>query len=183
MIWLNLDDCDGSEYLGPKIGRSMNCHAKDGTIFEVVVVGFDGGLPIVRGKQHGNYFAPDVSQLTHIYSEQSHTDTAPPLPVVPEPVSQPYKLPDEMSFNDAVCFIQINGMANENRETLAMRTWNACRAKILKDGNSPVTPDGWVAAVNRLLDSDGSRGCFDAMQCYDAHKEIEEMLAAAPKQQ
>lgn len=56
-------------------------------------------------------------------------------------------------------------------------------------GNSPVIPDGYVmvpndliAAVNRLLDSDGSRDCYSAMECYDAHKEIESLLAAAPQE-
>ena len=47
-------------------------------------------------------------------------------------------------------------------------------------GNSPVIPDGLIAAVNRLLDSDGSRGCYSAIQCGDAHDEIERLLAAAP---
>jgi len=48
-------------------------------------------------------------------------------------------------------------------------------------GNSPVIPDGLIAAVNRLLDSDGSRGCYSAIQCGDAHDEIERLLAAAPQ--
>lgn len=46
-------------------------------------------------------------------------------------------------------------------------------------GNSPVIPEGLIAAVNRLLDSDGSRGCYSAIQCGDAHDEIERLLAAA----
>lgn len=49
-------------------------------------------------------------------------------------------------------------------------------------GNSPVIPDGLIAAVNRLLDSDGSRGCYSAIQCGDAHKEVERLLAAAPQE-
>ncbi|MCD5639557.1 hypothetical protein LB424_02920 [Klebsiella pneumoniae] len=49
-----------------------------------------------------------------------------------------------------------------------------------KVGYSPAIPDGLIAAVNRLLDSDGSRGCYSAISCYDAHKEIEHLLAAAP---
>lgn len=60
--------------------------------------------------------------------------------------------------------------------------WNHCRAEILQAGNSPVIPDGLIAAVNRLLDSDGSRGCYSAIQCGDAHDEIERMLAAAPQE-
>ncbi|WP_404677258.1 DUF551 domain-containing protein [Raoultella ornithinolytica] len=53
-------------------------------------------------------------------------------------------------------------------------------AAMLQAGNSPVIPDGLIAAVNRLLDSDGSRGCYSAIQCGDAHDEIERLLAAAP---
>ncbi len=69
--------------------------------------------------------------------------------------------------------------------------WNACRAAMLQDepvttanklGNSPVIPDGLITAVNRLLDSDGSRGCYSAIQCGDAHDEIERLLAAAPQE-
>lgn len=58
--------------------------------------------------------------------------------------------------------------------------WNHCRAAMLQAGNSPVIPDGLIAAVNRLLDSDGSRGCYSEIQCGDAHDEIERLLAAAP---
>lgn len=47
------------------------------------------------------------------------------------------------------------------------------------DAQQPVVPDGLIAAVNRLLDSDGSRGCYSAIRCYDAHQEIEKLLAVA----
>ncbi|EAA6047882.1 DUF550 domain-containing protein [Salmonella enterica subsp. enterica serovar Newport] len=74
-----------------------------------------------------------------------------PVPVVPE----------EMNFSTACNFVQINGMAKEDRATLAMRAWNACRAAMLQgveqpqnarqnipenipDGNSPAIPDDWV---------------------------------------
>lgn len=60
--------------------------------------------------------------------------------------------------------------------------WNACRAAMLQVGNSPVIPDGLIGAVNRLLDSDGSRGCYSAIRCGDAHDEIERLLAAAQKE-
>ncbi|MGR7775517.1 hypothetical protein ACU6ZR_12280 [Klebsiella aerogenes] len=65
---------------------------------------------------------------------------------------------------------------------------DTCRAAMLqaepvttanKLSNSPVIPDGLIAAVNHLLDSDGSRGCYSAIQCGDAHDEIERLLAAA----
>lgn len=50
----------------------------------------------------------------------------------------------------------------------------------IQPGNSGQVPAGLVAAVNRLLDSDGSRGCYSATRCYDAREEIERLLAAAP---
>lgn len=40
---------------------------------------------------------------------------------------------------------------------------------------------GLIVAVIRLLDSDGSRGCFDLIECNAARREIERLLAAAPK--
>lgn len=53
---------------------------------------------------------------------------APPAPVVPE----------KMNFSTACNFVQINGMAKEDRATLAMRAWNACRAAMLH-GAEPVS--------------------------------------------
>ncbi|EHW0835162.1 hypothetical protein K0K46_000843 [Salmonella enterica] len=44
---------------------------------------------------------------------------APTAPVVPE----------KMNFSTACNFVQINGMAKEDRATLAMRTWNAAIEK------------------------------------------------------
>lgn len=41
-------------------------------------------------------------------------------------------------------------------------------------------PDGLAAAVNRLLDVDGSRGTFDAIIHRNALAEVERLLAAAP---
>ncbi|EBQ2675089.1 hypothetical protein A9302_24420 [Salmonella enterica] len=51
---------------------------------------------------------------------------APPASVVPE----------KMNFSTACNFVQINGMAKEDRETLAMRAWNACRSAMLNGGKS-----------------------------------------------
>lgn len=41
-------------------------------------------------------------------------------------------------------------------------------------------PDGLAAAVNLLLDSDGSRGTFSAIRRGNALAEVERLLAAAP---
>ncbi|WP_447314644.1 hypothetical protein ACNHKA_10790 [Klebsiella michiganensis] len=56
------------------------------------------------------------------------------------------------------------------------------RIPLYRHAQQPVVPDSLIAAVNRLLDSDGSRGCYSAIQCGDAHDEIERMLAAAPQE-
>lgn len=114
--------------------------------------------------------------------------------------AQPALVPDKMIYQDGVLFVLNNDMSSIERGTVAMRAWNACRAAMLQEktvctcpsgdgslrcpcpmhpGNSPVIPDGLIAAVNRLLDSDGSRGCYSAIQCGDAHDEIERLLAAA----
>lgn len=54
--------------------------------------------------------------------------SAAPAPVVPE----------KMNFSTACNFVQINGMAKEDRATLAMRAWNACRTAMLQ-GGEPVS--------------------------------------------
>lgn len=44
--------------------------------------------------------------------------------------------PEKMNFSTACNFVQINGMAKEDRATLAMRAWNACRTAMLNGGKS-----------------------------------------------
>ncbi|EBD9169140.1 DUF550 domain-containing protein [Salmonella enterica] len=44
--------------------------------------------------------------------------------------------PEKMNFSTACNFVQINGMAKEDRATLAMRAWNACRTAMLNRGKS-----------------------------------------------
>lgn len=65
--------------------------------------------------------------------------------------------------------------------------WNACRAAMLQ-GAEPVTtayklPVEVSDAINRLLDSDGCRGRFSAIECHEAREELERLLAAAPQQE
>ncbi|MCX8972608.1 hypothetical protein NLN78_03410 [Citrobacter portucalensis] len=64
---------------------------------------------------------------------------------------------------------------------LGMKMVNESRAAMLQTGNSPVTHDGLIAAVNRLLDSDGSRGCYSAIRCHSAREEVERLLATYPQ--
>ncbi|MDW5502447.1 hypothetical protein R6Y99_21860 [Pseudomonas lundensis] len=90
---------------------------------------------------------------------------APPAPAVPEALAN-----DIDSDDHPLLWSHNNG-------------WNACRAAMLaqpqiEPQNIPNNiPDGLAAAVNRLLDSDGSRGCFSAVRSYDAREEIERLLA------
>lgn len=42
----------------------------------------------------------------------------------------------------------------------------------------PVIPEVLLQAINRLLDNDGSRGCFDALEQHRAKTELERLLAA-----
>ncbi len=92
-----------------------------------------------------------------------------PAPVVPD---------ERAAFNawnnDIDC-----PLAGRDAKSAAWMAWQA-RAKLA--GNSPVIPGGLIAAVNRLLDSDGSRGCYSAIRCHDAREEVERLLAAAPQE-
>ncbi|HHT0061504.1 TPA: DUF551 domain-containing protein [Raoultella planticola] len=65
-----------------------------------------------------------------------------------------------------------------------VRGWNDCRAAMLQhqpqnaQQNIPENiPGGLVEAVNNLLNNDGSRGCYDAMECGTAREKIELWLA------
>lgn len=88
-------------------------------------------------------------------------------------------VPDEVTAEDCPAFVKYE--VTEVDEAWS-RGFNACLAAMPQAGNSPVIPDGLIAAVNRLLDTDGSRGCYSAIRCYDAHDEIERLLAAAPQE-
>ncbi|MBQ4777672.1 hypothetical protein [Pectobacterium versatile] len=68
--------------------------------------------------------------------------------------SQPYTVPDEWTYNDAVQFVLINGMSNETRAGIAMHVFNHCRAAMLQSGNSPVWSG--VDKVNSPVIPDGS---------------------------
>ncbi|MGA6630272.1 hypothetical protein ACPEGE_29060 [Klebsiella sp. K792] len=62
-------------------------------------------------------------------------------------------VPEEMNFSAACNFVQINGMAKEDRVTLAMRVWNACRAAILQaqsDDDGEPTDDERIMAIEGI---------------------------------
>lgn len=129
-------------------------------------------VPVVDSEPYG---FTDGDRRGMIYEPQYADRLNKPIPVyrhAQQPVVPPMQHWEElcreypdMSIGDAI---------------IRAAWWNHCRAAMLQAGNSPVIPDGLIAAVNRLLDSDGSRGCYSAIQCGDAHDEIERLLAAAP---
>lgn len=51
--------------------------------------------------------------------------------------------------------------------------------KWVEESAQPVIPERLIQAINRLLDNDGSRGCFDALEQHRAKTELELLLAAA----
>lgn len=97
---------------------------------------------------------------------------AQPAPVVPEKC--PAEIRDLISSHTDALF----------NDDDAQEIWNACRAAMLQaqpqnaQQNIPeIIPGGLVEAVNNLLNNDGSRGCYDAMECNAARVKIELWLA------
>lgn len=71
---------------------------------------------------------------------------------------------------------------NKTLKKLGRMFLSDCYDDPLRAATPPASsvPEGLAAAVNRLLDSDGSRGKFSAIRCGDALEEVERLLAAAP---
>ncbi|SYO03828.1 hypothetical protein [Klebsiella pneumoniae] len=65
-------------------------------------------------------------------------------------------VPEEMNFSAACNFVQINGMAKEDRVTLAMRVWNACRAAMLQAQSDD---DGEPTDDERIMAIEGIQNC------------------------
>ena len=85
-------------------------------------------------------------------------------------------LPDEKPMPEASKMHAIDAVA----AIAEVRGWNACRAVMLRaeprngQQNIPeIIPGGLVEAVNNLLNNDGSRGCYSAMECSAARDKIE----------
>lgn len=115
-----------------------------------------------------NYDREEGDELN--YSVVALYRHAQPAPVVPE--EKPMPNPLSMYAVDAVAAIA------------EAKGWNACRAAMLQhqpqnaQQNIPENiPGGLVEAVNNLLNNDGSRGCYDAMECGTAREKIELWLA------
>nr|WP_232487469.1 hypothetical protein [Pectobacterium parmentieri] len=93
--------------------------------------------------------------------------------------SQPYTVPDEMTYADAVNFIQINGMCNETREGIAMRVHNHCRAAMLQSGNSPVSPESSATPIRYMNRFTGN--CVTLEQQPDADTDTDVYIPLVPQ--
>ena len=88
------------------------------------------------------------AQADHFGWESALTEIIPLYRHAQQPV-----VPEEMNFSAACNFVQINGMAKEDRVTLAMRVWNACRAAILQaqsDDDGEPTDDERIMAIEGI---------------------------------
>ncbi|ENQ6792422.1 hypothetical protein ACEQMN_003217 [Salmonella enterica] len=100
----------------------------DAAIFKIALASLDAKPVAWECGENIILFNPDTVEAYAKRVEISPKPlyAAPPAPVVPE----------KMNFSTACNFVQINGMAKEDRATLAMRAWNACRAAMLNGGKS-----------------------------------------------
>ena len=122
-----------------------------------------------------------------------------PQPVVPETLPCPVMLEPGLRFGKGVrtqtmlnalqrraeYYADLEAMTPEQRadHDAGMKEFAA-----MLQGAEPVSqpytlPAEVRDAINRLLDSDGSRGTFSAVRSYDAREELERMIAAAPQQE
>ncbi|HHW7541918.1 DUF551 domain-containing protein [Escherichia coli] len=84
-------------------------------------------------------------------------------------------------------YVYVSGLGYLWREKLDCE-FPGAECETLKDVvplyTAPPAPDEFPVeirdAINRLLDSDGSRGNYSAVRSYEARQELERMLAAAP---
>ncbi|ELF4284004.1 hypothetical protein RNF85_002638 [Salmonella enterica] len=100
----------------------------DAAIFKIALASLDAKPVAWECGENIILFNPDTVEAYAKRVEISPKPlyAAPPAPVVPE----------KMNFSTACNFVQINGMAKEDRATLAMRAWNACRTAMLNGGKS-----------------------------------------------
>nr|WP_228294283.1 hypothetical protein [Klebsiella pneumoniae] len=130
-------------------------------------------------KERKLFCSTDTARMRKVISASAGSEATPlcrhaqPAPVVPDERDKTVDADDHpllWSFNEG---------------------WNACRAAMLavapQPQNAPqnipeIIPGGLVEAVNNLLNNDGSRGCYDAMECNAARVEIELWLAQRQRQ-
>ena len=134
----HLTRCEPEQWRDAVILTPLYRHAQPAPELAAIVERLNlSGYEYEGGEVTPQNAAAIVDTLLQQLDDEVQGRNAQPVPVVPE----------EMNFSAACNFVQVNGMAKEDRVTLAMRAWNACRAAMLqaepvttanKLGNSPV---------------------------------------------
>lgn len=98
------------------------------------------------------YFYADIPGDWYQISDGDIVPSHRRIPLYASPQSSPVvKLPNEFISSEGVvvqvekvmAVLAVHGIQYERRG-------NACRAAMLQDGNSPVTPDGWIPVSERI---------------------------------
>lgn len=155
-------------------GTKLYRHAQQPVVPEKATVGEMPFLGTSEGVYVRGWNDCRAAMLNHPSSIQPNADAAPGTEIKHPSSNSPVIPGAEQRIADAVELLQ--------KAAPAMLADNSGPDGPLAGRmKSPVIPDGLIAAVNRLLDSDGSRGCYSAISCHDAREEVERLLAAAPQ--
>lgn len=144
-----------------------------------------------KGQKLGNHFGFITLDAARELKEGNYQlYTAQPAPVVPDDVLDALQKVarirldlndfdgDRRGIADCLCDAEEALIEVVNRRAAMLAA--APQPQNAPQNITEIIPNELIAAVNRLLDSNGSRGCYSAIQCGDAHDEIERFLAAAP---
>lgn len=133
-----------------------------------------------------------VSESDPFFDDYKHPQplyTAPPAPVYPERLPCPVHLLPGLKFGKGVptrsMLDALVRRADYEAELDAMtpeqKAEDNARIEAFKEllpkPTASAVPDNLAAAVNRLLDCDGTRGHFSTIRCSDAREEVERLLA------
>lgn len=146
-------------------------------------------------KERKLFCSTDTTRMRKTISVSAGTEDAPlyrhaqPAPVVPDDVLKALQKVarirldmdgfdgDRRGIADCLCDAEEALIEVVNRRAAMLAA--APQPQNAQQNIPEIIPNELIAAVNRLLDSNGSRGCYNAIKCYDAHIEVERLLAAA----
>lgn len=149
--------------MGLKIGDKLYRHAQPAPETEREPIAWLNDAYLARGVVDGEAGSEDAGPgYIPVYREASPAQSAPVVPdcITPE--------------SDIICRVKPEGIILNNRERhIAAEVWNACRAAMIQDGNSPVigidpasgpdrtvevryVADRWIPVSERMPETDGN---------------------------
>ncbi|HEJ0334628.1 TPA: hypothetical protein SLP51_002411 [Klebsiella aerogenes] len=150
----HLTRCEPEQWRDAVILTPLYRHAQPAPELAAIVERLNlSGYEYEGGEVTPQNAAAIVDTLLQQLDDEVQGRNAQPVPVVPE----------EMNFSAACNFVQVNGMAKEDRVTLAMMAWNACRAAMLAAAQPAPTiqvTDAMAYAFHHAL-TDGPLGDDD----------------------